>query len=71
MRAFSNMGAYALIANNELMHLGLFIAVTLCLTNDVDETYMLYGVCNSLECKNKDTYLVVSVLAVTSKNSTR
>ena len=52
MRAFSNMGAYALIANNELMHLGLFIAVTLCLTNDVDETYMLYGVCNSLECKN-------------------
>jgi hypothetical protein len=27
MRAFSIMGAYALIANNELMHLGMFIAV--------------------------------------------
>ena len=27
MRAFSIMGAYALIANNELLHLGMFIAV--------------------------------------------
>lgn len=29
MRAFSIMGAYALIANNELIHLAMFLAVTL------------------------------------------
>lgn len=29
MRAFSIMGAYALIANNELIHLGLFLMISL------------------------------------------